>query len=34
MQWLIKVQGLEANKEKARWQSGWIAEHSHWSRRR
>ena len=34
MQWPIKVQGREVGEEKVRWLSGWIAEHSHWSRRR
>lgn len=34
MQWPIMVQGREMDEEKARWLSGWIAEHLDWSRRR
>ena len=34
MQWPIVVQGREVDEEKVRWLSSWIAEHSHWSRRK
>jgi len=34
MQWPIKVQGREVDEGKVRWLCGWIAEHSHWSRRK
>lgn len=34
MQWPIMVQGQEVDEEKMRWLSSWVAEHSHWSRRR
>ncbi len=34
MRWPIVVQGREVDEEKARWLSGWIEEHSHWSRRK
>lgn len=34
MQWPIVVQGRELDEEKVRWLSEWIAEHSHWSRRK
>jgi hypothetical protein len=34
MRWPIVVQGREVDEEKARWLSGWIEEHAHWSRRK
>jgi hypothetical protein len=34
MRWPIVVQGREVDEETARWLSGWIEEHAHWSRRK
>lgn len=34
MRWPIVVQGREVDEENARWLSGWIEEHAHWSRRK
>jgi len=34
MRWPIVVQGREVDEEKARWLTGWIAEHALWSRRK
>jgi hypothetical protein len=34
MIWPIVCQGREVDEKQAKWLAGWIAEHSHWSRRK